>query len=147
MLLQQAEQLTDRAQKTWPQDSRQQRETQRWQQLQTIRLENAPTPGNWQQTRHQLQSLADNILKQERNRGSLTLSYLKTAIYQIQHSHNRDRPLEELLRQLSAAVEQGQPVSPALIKKTDDRFNALLSQYYALQKAAGLTALPGPPRP
>ncbi|PQQ41284.1 hypothetical protein C6H65_09975 [Photorhabdus luminescens] len=147
VVLQQAEQLTGMAQKTWPQDSRQQRETQRWQQLQTIRLENAPTPGNWQETRHQLQSLADNILKQERNRGSLTLSYLKTAIYQIQHSHNRDRPLEELLRQLSAAVEQGQPVSPALIKKTDDRFNALLSQYYALQKAAGLTALPGQPRP
>ncbi|MFD0707539.1 VasL domain-containing protein [Photorhabdus akhurstii] len=147
VLLQQAEQLTDRAQKTWPQDSRQQRETQRWQQLQTIRLENAPVSGSWQQTRHQLQLLADNILAQERNRGSLTLSYLKTAIYQIQHSHNRDRPLEELLRQLSAAVEQGQPVSPALIKKTDDRFNALLSQYYALQKAAGLTALPGQPRP
>ncbi|QXF32028.1 hypothetical protein CE143_01695 [Photorhabdus luminescens] len=147
VVLQQAEQLTDRAQKTWPQDSRQQRETQRWQQLQTIRLENAPVSGSWQQTRHQLQLLADNILAQERNRGSLTLSYLKTAIYQIQHSHNRDRPLEELLRQLAAAVEQGQPVSPALIKKTDDRFNALLSQYYALQKAAGLTALPGQPRP
>ncbi|WP_448512542.1 VasL domain-containing protein [Photorhabdus laumondii] len=55
--------------------------------------------------------------------------------------------MEELLRQLSAAVEQGQPVSPALIKKTDDRFNALLSQYDALQKAAGLTALPEPLRP
>ncbi|WP_422615646.1 VasL domain-containing protein, partial [Photorhabdus namnaonensis] len=105
-----------------------------------MRRENAPVSGNWWETRHQLQLLADHILAQERNRGSFTLSYLKTAIYQIQHSHNRDIPLEELLRQLSAAVEQGQPVSPALIKKTDDRFNALLSQYYALQKAAGLTA-------
>ncbi|MBS9424268.1 VasL domain-containing protein [Photorhabdus caribbeanensis] len=147
VVLQQAEQLTDRAQKTWPQDRRQQQETQRWQQLQSIRLENAPVSGSWQQTRHQLQLLADKILEQERNRGSFTLSYLKTAIYQIQHSHNRDVPLEELLRQLSAAVEQGQTVSPALIKKTDDRFNALLSQYYALQHAAGLTPLPGPPRP
>ncbi|WP_387493316.1 VasL domain-containing protein, partial [Photorhabdus sp. RM96S] len=147
VVLQQAEQLTDRAQKTWPQDRRQQRATQRWQQLQTLRRENAPTPGSWQQTGHQLQLLADNILEQERNRGSFTLSYLKTAIYQIQHSHHRDIPLEELLRQLSAAVEQGQPVSPALIKKTDDRFNALLSQYDALQKAAGLTALPEPLRP
>ncbi|WP_339367565.1 VasL domain-containing protein, partial [Photorhabdus luminescens] len=44
-------------------------------------------------------------------------------MYQIQHSHNRDVPLEELLGQLAAAVEQGQAVSPALIKKTDDRFN------------------------
>ncbi|NDL27980.1 VasL domain-containing protein [Photorhabdus kayaii] len=147
VVLQQAEQLTDRAQKTWPQDRRQQQETQRWQQLQSIRRENAPVSGSWQQTRHQLQLLADNILEQERNRGSFTLSYLKTAIYQIQHSHHRDIPLEELLRQLSAAVEQGQPVSPALIKKTDDRFNALLSQYDALQKAAGLTALPEPLRP
>ncbi|NDK97220.1 hypothetical protein GPY51_23255, partial [Photorhabdus laumondii subsp. laumondii] len=147
VVLQQAEQLTDRAQKTWPQDRRQQRETQRWQQLQSIRRENAPVSGSWQQTRHQLQLLADNILTQERNRGSFTLSYLKTAIYQIQHSHNRDVPLEELLRQLSVAVEQGESVSPALIKKTDDRFNALLSQYYALQQAAGLTALPEKNRP
>ncbi|WP_323840752.1 VasL domain-containing protein [Photorhabdus africana] len=147
VVLQQAEQLTDMAQKTWPQDRRQQQATQRWQQLQTIRRENAPPPGNWRETRHQLQLLADNILTQERNRGSFTLSYLKTAIDQIQHSHNRDVPLEELLRQLSVAVEQGQPVSPALIKKTDDRFNALLSQYYALQQAAGLTALPEKNRP
>ncbi|WP_387555629.1 VasL domain-containing protein, partial [Photorhabdus sp. RM126S] len=73
---------TATAQKTWPQDRQQQRETQRWQQLQTIRLENAPAPGNWRQTRHQLQRLADKILEQERNRGSFTLSYLKTAIYQ-----------------------------------------------------------------
>ncbi|MCC8422746.1 VasL domain-containing protein, partial [Photorhabdus thracensis] len=71
----------------------------------------------------------------------------KTAIYQIQTSHNRDVPLEELLRQFSAAVEQGHPVSPALRKKTDDRFNALLSRYYALQKDAGLTARPEKDRP
>ncbi|TDB42613.1 VasL domain-containing protein, partial [Photorhabdus luminescens] len=147
VVLQQAEQLTGTAQKTWPQDSQQRHETQRWQQLQAIRLENAPAHGSWRQTRHQLQRLADKILEQERNRGSFTLSYLKTAIYQIQHSHNHDIPLEELLRQLADTVEQGQAVSPALIKKTDDRFNALLSRYYALQKAAGLTARPEQHRP
>ncbi|WP_346733118.1 VasL domain-containing protein [Photorhabdus luminescens] len=68
-------------------------------------------------------------------------------MYQIQHSHNHDIPLEELLRQLADTVEQGQAVSPALIKKTDDRFNALLSRYYALQQAAGLTARPEQHRP
>ncbi|MCW7550949.1 hypothetical protein OO184_24235 [Photorhabdus sp. APURE] len=36
----------------------------------------------------------------------------KTAIYQIQHSHNRDIPLEELLRQLADTVEQGQAAAP-----------------------------------
>ncbi|NHB90554.1 VasL domain-containing protein, partial [Photorhabdus tasmaniensis] len=55
---------------------------------------------------------------------------------------NRDVPLEELLRQLAVEVEQGHTVSPALIKKTDDRFNALLSRYSALQQDAGLTARP-----
>ncbi|WP_445495984.1 VasL domain-containing protein [Photorhabdus sp. SF281] len=145
--LQHADQLTALAQKTWPQDREQQRETARWQQLQAIRLENAPLPGSWHQTRHQLRQLADSILAQERNRGSFTLSYLKTAIYQIQTSHDREVPLEELLRQFSAAVEQGHPVSPALRKKTDDRFNALLSRYYALQKDAGLTTPPGKDHP
>ncbi|NHB97797.1 VasL domain-containing protein [Photorhabdus stackebrandtii] len=142
VVLQNAEQLTAMAQKTWPQDREQQRETARWQQLQAVRLDNAPLAGSWHQTRHQLQQLADKLLAQERNRGSFTLSYLKTAIYQIQTSHNREVPLEELLRQFAAAVEQGHPVSPALRKKTDDRFNALLSRYYALQKDAGLTGLP-----
>ncbi|MQL49293.1 hypothetical protein GEA64_15570 [Photorhabdus khanii] len=42
------------------------------------------------------------------------------------------------------ALEQG---SPALRKKTDDYFNALLSRYYALQKEAGLTGLPEKDRP
>ncbi|TDB48884.1 VasL domain-containing protein [Photorhabdus khanii] len=147
VVLQNTEQLTAIAQKTWPQDSKQQRETTRWQQLQAVRLDNAPVPGSWHQTQHQLQQLADKLLTQERNRGSFTLSYLKTAIYQIQTSHNREVPLEELLRQFAAAAEQGHPVSPALRKKTDDRFNALLSRYYALQKEAGLTGLPEKDRP
>ncbi|WP_445373784.1 VasL domain-containing protein [Photorhabdus tasmaniensis] len=142
VVLQQAEQLTGMAQKTWPQDRKQQRETARWQQLQAVRLDNAPLSGSWYQTHNQLQQLTDKILAQERNRGSFTLSYLKTAIYQIQTRHNRDVPLEELLRQLAVAVEQGHTVSPALIKKTDDRFNALLSRYSALQQDAGLTARP-----
>ncbi|KAA1195089.1 VasL domain-containing protein [Photorhabdus heterorhabditis] len=147
VVLQNAEQLTDIAQKTWPLDNKQQHETDRWRQLQAVRLENAPVQGSWHQTQHQLQQLADKILEQERNRGSFTLSYLKTAIYQIQNSHNREVPLEELLRQFSTAIEQGQTVSPALIKKTDDRFNALLSRYYTLQKDAGLTTQKQPLNP
>ncbi len=44
---------------------------------------------------------------QERTRGSFTLSYLKTAIYDIQRSHGSDVPLEELLRQLSVYAAKG----------------------------------------
>uniref|UniRef100_UPI00237C001A VasL domain-containing protein n=1 Tax=Xenorhabdus mauleonii TaxID=351675 RepID=UPI00237C001A len=40
-----------------------------------------------------------SLVQQQATRGSFTLSYLKTAIYDIQRSHGSDVPLEELLRQ------------------------------------------------
>ncbi|MCE4114850.1 VasL domain-containing protein, partial [Yersinia pseudotuberculosis] len=59
------------------------------------------------------------MLKKERSRSSPTLSYLKTAVYQMQTELNREIPLEELLRQLAVSADEHQPASPVLIKQID----------------------------
>ncbi|MCD9451947.1 hypothetical protein LXN04_19630, partial [Yersinia pestis subsp. pestis] len=51
------------------------------------------------------------------------MSYLKTAVYQMQTELNREIPLEELLRQLAVSADEHQPASPVLIKQIDDRWN------------------------
>ncbi|PHM59284.1 VasL domain-containing protein [Xenorhabdus sp. KK7.4] len=125
--------LTATAEKQWPQLAEQVNATRNWQQQMTIRIDSVPLKGSWYSTRDQLQQLADKILLQERTRGSFTLSYLKTAIYDIQRNHGSEVPLEELLRQLNVHAEKGEAVSPVLMKEIDDRFNALLGRYDRLR--------------
>ncbi|CDM87567.1 VasL domain-containing protein [Xenorhabdus bovienii] len=127
--------LTDTAEKQWPDSAEQRSATRQWTQAMTARIESIPLKGSWHTTRDQLQQLADKILLQERTRGSFTLSYLKTAVYDLQRSHGSEVPLEELLRQLNARVASGEAVPPVLLKGIDDRFNALLGRYDRLRQA------------
>ncbi|CEE91007.1 Conserved Hypothetical protein with ImpA domain (probable component of SST VI cluster) [Xenorhabdus nematophila str. Anatoliense] len=127
--------LTDTAEQLWPAAPAQRQATRQWEQAMTARIDSAPLKGSWNTTRDQLQQLADKILLQERTRGSFTLSYLKTAIYDIQRSHGSDVPLEEQLRQLSVYAAKGDSAPPVLLKGIDDRFNALLGRYDRLRQA------------
>ncbi|MDE9430655.1 VasL domain-containing protein, partial [Xenorhabdus bovienii] len=127
--------LTGTAEKQWPDSAEQRSATRQWTQAMTARIDSIPLKGSWHTTRDQLQQLADKILLQERTRGSFTLSYLKTAVYDLQRSHGSEVPLEELLRQLNARVASGEPVPPVLLKGIDDRFNALLGRYDRLRQA------------
>ncbi|PHM73084.1 VasL domain-containing protein [Xenorhabdus kozodoii] len=128
--------LTATAAQRWPQSPVQQQATRQWQQQVAARIDSVPLSRSWDTTRDQLQQLADKILLQERTRGSFTLSYLKTAIYDIQRSHGSDVPLEELLRQLSTYTASDDVPPPVLLKTLDDRFNALLGRYDRLRQAA-----------
>ncbi|WFQ79100.1 VasL domain-containing protein [Xenorhabdus sp. SF857] len=131
-----ARHLTATAEQQWPQSPVQQQATRQWQQQVTARIDSVPLTGGWNTTRDQLQQLADKILLQERTRGSFTLSYLKTAVYDIQRSHGSDVPLEEQLRQLSVYAAKGEPAPPVLLKSIDDRFNALLGRYDRLRQTS-----------
>lgn len=130
-VLHSADRVVAKASSLWPTDPQQRAQTQRWQQLQTARADYAEEDSYFQ-LRLQLKALSDKLVEQEKAHGSLTISYLKTAIYQMQNELNRATPLEELLRQLSVAVDANQPPSPLLIKQTDERWNALLSRYHQL---------------
>ncbi|MER5122695.1 hypothetical protein KDV41_18740, partial [Providencia stuartii] len=131
-----ADSLVDVAKKRWPNNADQAYVSRNWQNLITTRLENAPISDSWSETATLLQQLSDKIVMQERNRGSFTLSYLKTAIYDIQKQHNKSTPVEERLREFSLQIENDQPISPTLISNIDSQINGLLARYYDLQKQA-----------
>lgn len=131
-----ADSLVDSAKKHWPNNADQAYTSRNWHNLITTRLENAPISDSWSETATLLQQLSDKIVMQERNRGSFTLSYLKTAIYDIQKQHNKNMPIEEKLREFSLQIENDQPISPTLISNIDAQINGLLARYYDLQKQA-----------
>nr|ELR5040268.1 type VI secretion system ImpA family N-terminal domain-containing protein [Providencia stuartii]ELR5083422.1 type VI secretion system ImpA family N-terminal domain-containing protein [Providencia stuartii] len=134
--LKQSDALVDTAKRLWPNDADQAYASRNWQNLITTRLENAPIDNSWSETSSLLQQLSDKIVMQERNRGSFTLSYLKTAIYDIQKQHNKSTPVEEKLREFALQIDSGQPISPTLISNIDGQINGLLARYYELQKQA-----------
>lgn len=123
------------AQKRWPQDDQQRRDTRRWQNLMLPAREEAALGSGYFVVRQRLQKLNDELLEQERVRGGLTISYLKTAIYQMQNALNADVPLEELLRQLEVATRNGKPASAVLIKQINERWNVIAGRYYQLVKS------------
>ncbi|EKT60190.1 VasL domain-containing protein [Providencia sneebia] len=128
--------LVDKAKKLWPNNADQTYASRNWHNLITTRLENTPINDSWSETASLLQQLSDKIVMQERNRGSFTLSYLKTSIYDIQKQHNKNIPIEEKLREFSVQIDNGQPISPTLINNIDAQIHGLLARYYDLQQQA-----------
>nr|WP_314265992.1 VasL domain-containing protein [uncultured Moellerella sp.] len=139
--LKQADKMIATAQKLWPNNADQAYATRQWNNLIVTRLTDMPNDNSWFDTGAQIQQLADKIIEQERNRGSFTLSYLKTAIYDIQKSHNQNIPIEEQLREFAWQIEQGNSISPSLINKLDSQINGLVTRYYDLQKRAESSGL------
>ena len=128
--------VVETAKLRWPNNADQAFASRNWQNQLTTQLENAPINDSWSETALLLQQLSDKIVQQERNRGSFTLSYLKTAVYDIQKQHNKAVPIEEKLRNFSIQIDSGQPISPAVITNIDAQINGLLARYYELQKQA-----------
>lgn len=134
--LRKSDHMLEVAKKLWPNNADQSYATRQWQNILTTRLENAPINSSWSDTNKLIQQLSDRIVQQERNRGSFTLSYLKTAIYEIQKSHNKAVPIENKLYAFSQEISKEQSISPALINNLDADINGLLARYYLLQKEA-----------
>lgn len=130
--LQTADSLVARARSLWPADAKQQAETQHWERLIQARAALTEENRGYDQIQHQLQALSDKLIEQEKAHGGLTISYLKTAVYQMQTELNRELPLEELLRQYAGAVDNHQSPSPELTRQIDERLNSLLSRYHQL---------------
>lgn len=131
-----ADRMTEIARRYWPNSPDQAYATRRWQNVLQTRIADIAGTDSWYVTSGRLQALADKIVTQEKNRGSFTLSYLKTEIYNIQQNHNKTRPAEDYLRELSADIHSGKPISPAQLHRIDLQLNGLLALYADLQKQA-----------
>jgi type VI secretion system protein VasL len=118
------------AQRLWPDTEQSNSIVNEWENGIALQRQTRFMRDSYANARQQVQKLADELNGAEQQKRSITISQLKSAVYGIQSQLDRDVPLEELLRQLS----EQERTSPALIKKIDERFNSLLSYYYALQK-------------
>lgn len=124
------------ARQLWPADPRQIAESSRWEKsLQTQAT--GSTTHSYFMLQEKLHALSDKLLQQEKIRGGVSISYLKTAIYDMQTELTRQTPLEELLRQLNVVVGQNQQPSPVLLRQIDEQLNSFLIQYYQLTMQAG----------
>lgn len=130
------EKMTDIARQRWPNDPDQAYATRRWQDTLQMRIADAEPTDSWYLTNERLQALSDTIVEREKKRGSFTLSYLKTEIYNIRQAHSKTVPAEEYLRALSDDIRNGRPVSAAQLHRINQQLNGLIALYADLQKQA-----------
>ena len=117
-------------QNLWPENKISQDMAQDWQKWLDIQRQDRFMRDGYYKAKRQLQKLEDTLTKAEEQNQTLTISQVRSAIYDIKTQLDREVPLEELLRQLSVTKN----ASPILIKNIDDRFNTLLSHYHELRK-------------
>lgn len=132
--LQTGDAIASIASQRWPDSPEQIQATKEWKQLVQARVGDNIVADNYFQTTNQVRQLMQNLLQAEESKKGVTISSLKTAVYEILHTLSGDMPLEELLRQLSEQLNNDQTPSPALLKQIDERFNTLLGRYYLLQQ-------------
>lgn len=130
------EKMTEIARQRWPNDPDQAYATRHWQDVLQTRIAGVAQTDSWYLTNERLQALSDTIVAREKDRGSFTLSYLKTEIYNIQQAHSKTVPAEEYLRALSDDIRNGKPVSAAQLHRIDQQLNGLTALYADLQKQA-----------
>jgi len=127
-----AERSVALAQQRWPEDRRQQATTERWQAAWRAASEGSLKDGGYSQVRQQLDELSATLLRHEEARSGVTISYLKTAVYQMQRAMTEDIPLETLMKELEHQVQSGTPASAGLIKQINERWEFLSIHYYQL---------------
>lgn len=118
------------AQQLWPTDKISQDMALQWKKLLEIQRQNHFMHDGYYKTKRQLQRLNDTLTQAEQQNRPIKILQIKSAIYEIQSQLDQEKPLEELLRQLSLTKN----MSPILIKNIDERFNTLLSYYHELRK-------------
>lgn len=83
----------------------------------------------WGEGMKQLQQLQEKLNTLDEKRGRyMTVSELKTAVFNISKSFNSNIPVEELIRQIQS-TKANQAVSPLLLSQTDLQLRQLIHRY------------------
>ncbi|WP_409310964.1 VasL domain-containing protein [Pectobacterium sp. B1J-3] len=128
--------LIHQSQRLWPASEQARLQEKQWWQQRQASAVNTDDLQQYQLTRTQLQALSSQLNALDEKRGRyITVSALKSAVFNLQQPLDRHQPLEELLRQLGEQQQQGQ-ISPALQQQIDNRFNQLLNRYYLFSHPA-----------
>ncbi|NDJ57429.1 hypothetical protein GWD52_10560 [Enterobacteriaceae bacterium 4M9] len=119
------------AQQRWGDDETQRAQTRSWQ-AQAQSLSQTYSGSAYFTLQQQLATLSNDLLEKERSHAGFTLSYLKTAIHQMQNTLAAEVPLEELLRQLDITSQLEKPVPDALLMQINVRWAQMNGRYYQL---------------
>ncbi|MDO2431727.1 VasL domain-containing protein [Enterobacter bugandensis] len=119
----------------WPESLQQQQATTLWNSALKAHADGSPKMKGWEQTRQDLRTFAELLVKREQNKEGFTLSYIKTVIYQAERTLNQDVPVEYLLTQYENAKIQGQDTS-VQEKKIRERMDGILSRWLLLKESS-----------
>jgi len=133
-------QMVRTADSRWPESLQQQQATAQWHETLKIRAQGSPQMKGWQQTRQDLRAFAELLVQRERAKEGLTLSYIKTVIYQAERSLNQETPLELLLTQYQDARTRGLNTD-RLEKQIAERLDGVLSRWLLLKKKVSPTTV------
>ncbi|WHP33437.1 VasL domain-containing protein [Trabulsiella odontotermitis] len=124
-------QMTRVANSHWPESQQQQQATRKWNEALKTRAASSPSLHGWQQTRTDLRAFAELLLQREQNKEGLTLSHIKTVVYQAERMLNQEIPLEYLLTQYEERRSHGENTD-LLEKQINERLDGVTSRWWLL---------------
>ncbi|CND05722.1 VasL domain-containing protein [Yersinia pseudotuberculosis] len=129
----QGDALLLQAQQLWPASQEVKRLSALWQQQRESGAAPLVELKHYALAQERLRQLAERLNSlDEKKRGYMTVSELKSAVFAIQQPLAQTAPLEELLRQYQEQSASGQTPSSALRQQIDSRFTQLLNRYALL---------------
>ncbi|PSH11350.1 type VI secretion protein ImpA [Yersinia pseudotuberculosis] len=125
--------VLSQAQQLWPSSQEVNRLSALWQQQREAGAAPLVELKHYALAQERLRQLAERLNSlDEKKRGYMTVSELKSAVFAIQQPMAQTLPLEELLRQYQEQSASGQTPSSALRQQIDSRFTQLLNRYALL---------------
>lgn len=126
--------MTRVANSQWPESLQQQQVTTQWNTTLKAYAASSPQMKGWEQTRQDLRTFAELLVKREQNKEGFTLSYIKTVIYQAERTLNQDIPVEYLLTQYEKARTQRLDTS-TYEKQISERLDGIVSRWLLLKES------------
>ncbi|MGY4028415.1 VasL domain-containing protein [Aeromonas rivuli] len=128
------DELTNSMQRLYPETAQVQAMTRQWQDALLRQRGNAAQTGSaYLGVREGIDGLLGTLLELERQRKSVTISYLKSRLYEIQKDLLVEVPLDARLSEMET---RGGQVPPAQLKSMEDELKSLTVRLYQLQQLA-----------
>ena len=96
---------------------------------QVEQLSSQGTVPGYEQAKEKLQLLMDELLNNEKQHRTVTISYLKSAIYDIQQRLSETEPLSYQLTLIEQSIRKGKQPSLADLQKVDDHLKGIQARY------------------
>lgn len=108
-----------------------------WQQMLTAQRGQDPSASPWPDATQRVDALLAELQTLERQHKTVTISYLKSSLYDIRREMDRDTPFTLRLKRLEAQQQANQTISPAELETLQATLKSYSVRLYQLQPASG----------